>query len=572
MENNLDRDSHEALPQCAVEYIGQVTGKMRYRRRARAEVGAELTAHFADALKDCADAQQREARARELIEHFGDAKLLAVLCRRAKKRCRPLWQKTLARSLAALGIAVLYSLLCLSRLFLGRPSVNVDYVAWFSEQVKQGRDESLNAKPYVDEAAELAGTEPYVYQILGDDHSRWPGDMNDVQRRAVAKLLEKDTAAFDTLSQGLLKPYYWTDYRPGAANVARPSPDEPTPLGSPETLASGRSALMAGNPFVMGAYDVVSATLGDYRRLLRGLALRARWRAWQGDLAGACADSLLLQRAGWHLEGQGLLIEQLVGIAIEAMAQDTMLMILDRADAPAHLLQRMQEEIEAHVRRQETVVTLMAERIVWYDYIQRTFTDDGQGDGRPLRGALPLVAGGWKDGIRGLMTFSYPGRRQMTRMIDELYDEIELSLKQTPWQVGHNDKGSRLREVAADSFLLSLLVDSHVRLGHQVWRVKTGRDAVATILAVLRYKKDKGVCPEGLDVLLTEGYASEIPVDPYSGQPSAYRKTDDGFVLYSWGENRRDDGGRLATGRNGRPRMWVGDGDWVFWPLAPGQK
>jgi hypothetical protein len=567
MAKNLDGDSREALPACAVEYIRLVKKKMRYRRRARAEVGAELTGHFEDALRDCTDAEQRDAKARALIEQFGDARLLAVLCRRAKKRCRPLWQKVLARSLGGVGIVVLYFLLCLGRFFVGTPSVKVDYVAWFSEQVKQGRDESLNAKPYVDEAAKLAGKEPYVYQLLGDDHARWPGDMNDVQRQAVAKLLEKDAAAFDALGEGVTKPYYWTDYRPRAAGRAEPSPNGSISSGSPGTSVRGGSALMAGNLLIPGAYDAVSATLPNYRRLVRGLALRARWRAWQGDTTGACADSLSLQRVGWHLEGQGLVMEQLVGVAIEAMAHDTILTILDRAEVPANLLQCMQEEIQGQVRKQETVITLTSERIFWYDYIQRTFTDDGKGDGRPLRGALPLVAGGWRDGLRGVVTFSCPGRRETMRIVDAFYDEIELMLKEMPWQAGQSDKADRLRAVVADSFLLGLMADSQARLAHQVWRVKAGRAALVTTLAVWRYKKDDGAYPDGLDALIAEGYLGEMPIDPYSGQPFSYRKTADGFLLYSWGENLTDDGGRRSTGRDGKPRQWAPNGDWVFWPV-----
>ncbi|MFH1884581.1 MAG: hypothetical protein ABIL62_17940, partial [Planctomycetota bacterium] len=92
------------LPACATEYIKQVLKKMRYRRKVRQDVQVELAAHFEDELKDCKTNENREQKAKQLITEFGDVKLLAVLLRRAKKRCRPLWRKALVRSLQVLGI------------------------------------------------------------------------------------------------------------------------------------------------------------------------------------------------------------------------------------------------------------------------------------------------------------------------------------------------------------------------------------------------------------------------------------------------------------------------------------
>ncbi|MHC4728108.1 MAG: hypothetical protein ACYS17_12870, partial [Planctomycetota bacterium] len=77
------------LPSCAVEFIKQVLKKMRYRRKIRRDVQAELAAHFVDELKDCATDEDKQQKAKQLIADFGDVKLLAVLLRRAKKRCRP---------------------------------------------------------------------------------------------------------------------------------------------------------------------------------------------------------------------------------------------------------------------------------------------------------------------------------------------------------------------------------------------------------------------------------------------------------------------------------------------------
>lgn len=146
-----DKDGpRQSLPACAAEYIARVTRTMRYRRHARAEVDAELRAHFEDALSDSEGLEQREAKARELIAQFGDPKLLAILCRRAKKRARPLWHRILVRGTQAIALFFLYLVICSLPLFLGKPTIDVNYVRWLSEHWRPEKEQIENARTYYD--------------------------------------------------------------------------------------------------------------------------------------------------------------------------------------------------------------------------------------------------------------------------------------------------------------------------------------------------------------------------------------------------------------------------------------
>ncbi len=557
------QDRPGVLPPSASAYIREVVAGIRYRRRVRQDVEAELTAHFEDALKSIATETERDQKARELIKQFGDPQLLAVLCRRAKRRCRPLWQKALVRAAQTLGVILLYLVICSMRLLIGTPRVTTDYVARLSDQVSQGKAPSLNARPYLDEAARLAEGEPHIPEGLLRGGSWWPGDMSETRRQAVAELLEASTEAFDALSQGVTKPYCWTDYMPQAATEPGSSTDEPTSL----SMANTSFAPTAGNLILPRINSGIWSSLVGYKSLARKVALRAQWRAWRGDLEGACEDCLMLQGLGWYLEGHGLMAEQLVGTAIEGLSHGTCLTILDRADIPPNLLQHVQTRLEKRFCRREAVLSFAADRLFWYDQIQRTFTDDGNGSGRPLKPALPLVAADWGDSLVGLVTFGYPSRREMIHVIDRFYDQMEAWRAQAPWQVDPDAQADELSEIAADSFLLRIQAPPYARLGSLVWRLETGRRVLLVILAALRYEKDNGAYPESLDTLSAEGYLSEIPIDPYSGRPLVYRRTPEGFVLYSWGANLTDEGGRQGTGRGGQPRLWQEDGDWVFWPV-----
>jgi len=145
----------EHLPAGAVEFIKRVLKKMRYRREVRQNVQAELTAHFEDELKDCTTDEQKQQKAQQLITSFGDVKLLAVLLRRAKKRCRPLWRTIVARTFQTVGVSFLFLILYAVWFSTGRPTISIDYLALLNQRGQpQVRDED-NAWPHYEKAIEL---------------------------------------------------------------------------------------------------------------------------------------------------------------------------------------------------------------------------------------------------------------------------------------------------------------------------------------------------------------------------------------------------------------------------------
>jgi hypothetical protein len=554
MEKKPDTNIGGDLPGCAAEYIRQVCRRMRYRRHAREDVRAELTAHFEDELRDCASPEEREQRAQQLIEQFGDAKLLAVLCRRAKKRCRPLWRKVLVRTVQAGGVLVVYSALCSARLFIGTPSLKVDYLAWLSDHTRAGHEESLNAKPYLDKAADLLPTDEEstvkIFRIIGP----WPGDMNEPERQILADLLDRNTEAFKTLRYAMTRPYYWADYGTKAAE----------PVAETRLPVNGQGD---GLPDPAGVFErALIDSLSRYKRLCQTFRGRILWEAYQGDVSGALDDGLVLMDVGMHMEGRGTETEQLVGIAIDAMGQYTISTLLDRCDVPTSDLVRLQSRLADLYARHESLIDVTASRAAWLALVQRTFTDDGTGNGHVLKDGLPLVADAWTDGVASLLSFSYPDRRETTALIDTFWTQYQLALNTEPSDPQYEQRQARWRALARESYILEQTSWKLGRMVNLVWRMKTGRRALLTTIAVMRYVADKGAYPVRLDALVAEGYLNELPADPYTGRPFHYRRTEDGFLLYGVGKDLKDDKGQQAVGQNGKPRMFADSGDWVFWP------
>lgn len=69
-------------------------------------------------------------------------------------------------------------------------------------------------------------------------------------------------------------------------------------------------------------------------------------------------------------------------------------------------------------------------------------------------------------------------------------------------------------------------------------------DMARIMLAVERYRLAHGSVPGTLDQVVPV-YLATIPEDPFSRAPLRYRRMDRGFVVYSVGEDGRDDGGKL---------------------------
>ena len=162
MKKKLPQIDLSYLPRCAGEYIKLVIKKMRYRKQVRADVLAELASDFEEELKECTSDEQKQQIARQLIDEFGDVKLLAALLRRGKKRCRPLWRKVVARSFQAFGVLILCFIFYIIWFLSGKPVITTDYVAEFNKIVRPPADESLNAAPLYIKAVEL-------YEEMSDD-------------------------------------------------------------------------------------------------------------------------------------------------------------------------------------------------------------------------------------------------------------------------------------------------------------------------------------------------------------------------------------------------------------------
>ena len=96
---------------------------------------------------------------------------------------------------------------------------------------------------------------------------------------------------------------------------------------------------------------------------------------------------------------------------------------------------------------------------------------------------------------------------------------------------------------------------------------ETARRLTVTAIALKRYRLDHEAYPASLSELVP-AYLSQVPADYMDGKPLRYRlRPDGGFLLYSVGEDGKDDGGDPTYAGSGNFNDWRNGRDFV-WPRA----
>ena len=117
--------------------------------------------------------------------------------------------------------------------------------------------------------------------------------------------------------------------------------------------------------------------------------------------------------------------------------------------------------------------------------------------------------------------------------------------------------------------IISQNANSQLSAIRKVAGAETIRDVVITAIALKRYELRHHHLPDTLDEIVPDLLKS-VPIDYMDGQPLRYRRNADGtFLLYSVGENGKDDGGNGSWDPNihliGYSWQYYRALDWV-WP------
>ncbi len=537
--------AHAALPEPLGGLVLETVRRARLWKGERADVAGELVAQFRDGL-------DRGATPADLAAAFGPVAPAAKLIRRAKRRARPLaWRLTReAARVAAAGTAlllVLYAILAI-RFFTGSPVFSRDYLAELNQ--------SALAVPSAERAWPLYRSALLSIGALPDDldlsarpgSEAWAAAADFVAAHAGALAKAREAAA-----------------RPGLGFVVGYGiAEEDSDLWPEQPVAEPAGLDDRGLMFVL------LPQLHELRVMGRMLAVEAMAAADRGDAATSAADVEAMLGIAEHTAETPALIGDLVVMGQITVAARTMGAILGRRP---DLLSEAQLRNLAHRFSSlrgggRLAVRFDSEVIFFQDFLQRLYTDDGQGDGRitatGLR-AMRAMTGSGDATPAGPLAPAYcalqAGRRDMAAEYERLMAMVEAERAKPLWQ---QDLSLLDREVEAMNgsllqrarylpiLLLMPALDKASRKGELA---TMERDAALVAIALEQCRRRAGAYPAALDALVPD-FLPAVPPDRFDGRPLRYRLGEDRSpLLYSVGPDREDAGGDAAR-------------DNVFWPLA----
>jgi hypothetical protein len=553
MEKGPKKTNLRNLPTSAAEFIKHVIRKMRYRKKVRRDVQAELEAHFEDELKDCKTDEQREQKARQLIAGFGDVKLLAILFRRAKKRCRPMWRTVVVRAFQTVGVLILCFILYTVWFVSGKPTVRIDYLAELNQMGQPQVSDENNGWPHYEKAIGLF-VKPSDKLMEIPAYRNWNepsygsfATLAEEEKGEIEKWVRQNEAAWQQFVTGSSRPYCYRQY----------------------TLEESDMLLSVDLPHI--------ATL---RRLFTVGFWRSRMLVERGETAQALDDCLVVVRGGSHWQGWGTIVEQLVGSVISRTGYEEILYIVATEEVSAADLKRLQQQLSQIYPGGYPLMDIEGERLTFLDMVQYTFTDGGPGGGHVIPKRLLYlnevgIGLNFDELILGTAIGMVHARREKTiRIGNEIYNRISGISKMTPYErkinkvVDGEDIISSLPRLRYA--LIHIFVPALNRACEYSYRGRALHEATLTVLALKRWHLEGKQYPMSLNELVSAGYLEQVPMDPYSDKPLFYKKTGDSFVLYSLGPDFDDDGG-VENPKDSQRRKQEGPGDEVFWPVPESQ-
>lgn len=513
-------------------------------RSEQLDIARELAAHFADA--QAAGTGGANARG------FGNDDDAARLIGRAKRRSRPPgWQFIRALLLILLAVSVLllgtYGVMAY-RYFAGTPTLARNVLKELNAPVLQTPEQD-RAWPLYIKSVETIGRRPDV----DDSQFAWPVDAADPGFAKARDWLASRPEAVPSILAAAAKPKLGYVYSNGTDRAF----DEATRRAQGTQFPSTEPS-MGENPIAM---SILLVPLGHLRTSARIIAADAAVAAQASDGARYVRDIEALYAIAAHAREDRLLISELVGLAIAETAQRSLSVHIGQPGLFTDgQLERLAGLVAGYAGERPVRFDLSHERSSIDDIIQRTYTDNGRGDGRAIRGTLDwdirqLGYANQEDAqrpaaLRPLAALRAPSRAELASMVDDAFRQADADQSLPLRRRGERKSTDAMERLDQQGFqpLTSLGVVpalSNAFLSRDLFEAR--RDALLVGIALERFRARDGVYPRSLDQLVPE-FLAAVPNDPLSDAPIRYRLVGEGSdarpLVYSVFLDASDDQGR----------------------------
>jgi len=496
-------------------------------------------------------------------------------------------------ALAAPGMLVLCYLALVLVFVLGRPSIRRNISHELNERALALKPEERADTIYRQAAAAFPDMPESLLKTPTAWPSIYPGDPEWEDARA---FLREAAPSLALVRRGAAIP------KMGflLTNVT----DEGYQLGPSKRAKTPSAGIAEQNPQML---SVLLPHLGALRSWVRTFEFDARLALTENDAPRAHADLLTMLRLARHADEQPMLISRLVSQAIASLACKGIFESLQ--DSSGAFTNAPLAELDAALGQlpdfEDFSHPLLGERAVVEDLLQRTYTDDGHGDGRLCyRGVRELEnLTGSMNGAQApkgnvfthaftiasgpLILLFDDSRRTISDRHKHLIDSIIAYAKEPPWTRAEcpasQDAERTTSPLLMGRMILDILMPAFGKAVASEVTITTQVRAARAAIAIERHRLAHGSYPATLAEVVP-AYLPAAPIDPFDGKPLRYMLVNGRPMLYSVGCDGKDDGGvppppddtstANTTSRshvlNWRPPSTRGkcpSGDWVLWPV-----
>jgi len=294
-----------------------------------------------------------------------------------------------------------------------------------------------------------------------------------------------------------------------------------------------------------GGFGMRLDHLSTCRHAARLLSLEAVLAAERGDGAGVVRSVKSSLGVARSLRTEPILISQLVRMACRSIVSRGLARVLSRIRLTDAQLRELEAGFTAELDKDMMARAFAGERCCGVGL----FRDMREGRMRP--GAVMKLP----QAVNILMMIGLLDK-DFKSYLDLMNGYVRALERPMPEQMAATRAvEKKVMGVSRFCFFTRMLVPALSRASIEGARSRARIEAARAALAVERYRLKYGRAPARLDDAAPE-FIEAVPVDPFDGKPLRYERRGEGYVVYSVGENGKDDGGREYGGEKRRgPRL-----------------
>lgn len=279
------------------------------------------------------------------------------------------------------------------------------------------------------------------------------------------------------------------------------------------------------------------------------LQIAALVAAERNDTASVLAELRSIVRLGEMLAAEPVLISQLVRLSTTGLMIASVEQWLSRQTLQATDLEQLRLMLEAAEFHGVARFSLVGERafsLSAFDPNAAAFLVAGDttssGEETPEQSANKARTGFKLLRASGYLLFD------QRLMLETFKDGIALAEQETPESLTEYEALFEAVDRKARQFppkiFSAMMLPALKKVPARFAAYEARRRATLLALAVERYRlANDGERPSRLDDLMPD-LLSSIPIDPFDGQPLRFQKLERGYVIYSVGQDRKDNGGK----------------------------